>query len=554
MTVAVNIFLGVLLLGVLVFLIRHFGRLKRQKLVARLKLAWGKPKEDEHFDFHFINRYYANTEPKTNEFHTLSDKTEADLDLQSLFKFIDRTISKIGQQFLYWKMRVIGPQEDLAKFEKLTHVFQSNDTLRLKSQVYLSKLSHANSYDLEELINGLQLKKPKIIWLVYALSACNIALFVVGFFNPIFFTLMIPIILANFVFHLLNKANVQYYMSGINELSKGLSVAKKLAAEKEIQAHFSNFNFIPSINAIRFRTKFIGIEKKLDSEIGFLVTYLSDLFKITFNLEYILFYSFIDSIIVKREDIRALFEFIGEIDAAIAIASVKSSGLPICMPQFDDKKVVRAEGLIHPLIAGCVPNDIHLVEKSMLLTGSNMSGKTTYIRTVALNSILAQTFNFCFATHYQAPFFKLYSSIRIADDVLESKSYYLEEVLTVKTLIDAVQNETHTLFILDEIFKGTNTIERISGGKAILSYLNNERAVVLVSTHDIELTELLAESNYDLYHFSETLDNDQLHFDHKLKPGQLTKRNAIQILELYNYPEEIIKDAREVEKRFGNSR
>lgn len=552
MNIAVNIFLGVLLLGVIVFLIRHFIRVKKQKLEASLKLAWGKPKVDEHFDFHFINRYYTNTEPKPNEFHTLSDKTETDLDLQSLFKFIDRTTSKIGQQFLYWKLRVIGSQADLVAFEKLTHIFQSNDTLRLKSQVYLSKLSHANSYDLEELINGLQLKKSKIIWLVYVLTACNIALFVIGFFKPAFFTLMIPIILTNFVFHMLNKANVQYYMSGINELSKGLTVAKKLAAEKEIKAHFSNFDFIPALNAINFRTRFIAIEKKLDSEIGFLVTYLADLIKITFNLEYILFYSFIDSIIVKRKDIKALFEFIGEVDSAIAIASVKSSGLTVCTPQFIDKKQIRAEGLIHPLIADCVPNDIHLIEKSMLLTGSNMSGKTTYIRTVALNSILAQTFNFCFATQYQAPFFKLYSSIRIADDVLESKSYYLEEVLTVKALIDAAQNETPCLFILDEIFKGTNTIERISGGKAILSYLNNAYSVVLVSTHDIELTELLAESNYDLYHFSETLDNTELYFDHKLKPGQLTKRNAIQILELYNYPEEIIKDAREVEKRLGN--
>ena len=97
---------------------------------------------------------------------------------------------------------------------------------------------------------------------------------------------------------------------------------------------------------------------------------------------------------------------------------------------------------------------------------------------------------------------------------------------------------------MDEIFKGTNTIERISGGKAILSYLNKEKHTVLVSTHDIELTELLVKDNYDLYHFSEKIEDNNLFFDHKIKPGKLKTRNAIKILDLYKYPSEIIKEAK----------
>jgi len=100
--------------------------------------------------------------------------------------------------------------------------------------------------------------------------------------------------------------------------------------------------------------------------------------------------------------------------------------------------------------------------------------------------------------------------------------------------------------VLDEIFKGTNTVERISGGKAILSYLNSEKNAVLVATHDIELTELL--ENYELYHFSETIEKEELFFDHKLKSGKLKTRNAIKILELYNYPKEIIEEAKETER------
>jgi DNA mismatch repair ATPase MutS len=183
----------------------------------------------------------------------------------------------------------------------------------------------------------------------------------------------------------------------------------------------------------------------------------------------------------------------------------------------------------------------------MLLTGSNMSGKTTFIRTVAINSILAQTLNCCFAKSYNAPFYKIYSSIRITDDLLENTSYYLQEVLTVKELIDASNDKSPCLFVLDEIFKGTNTIERISGGKAILSYLNKINHTVLVSTHDIELTALLEKDNYDLYHFSEQIENNNLFFDHKIKAGKLKTRNAIKILDLYKYPSEIIKEAKEIE-------
>ena len=179
-----------------------------------------------------------------------------------------------------------------------------------------------------------------------------------------------------------------------------------------------------------------------------------------------------------------------------------------------------------------------------------MSGKTTFIRTVAVNSILAQTLNICFAKSYNAPFYKVFSSIRISDDLLDNTSYYLQEVLTIKELIDASTDKNPCLFILDEIFKGTNTIERISGGKAILSHLNRKQHTVLVSTHDIELTDLLQKEDYNLYHFSELIKDNELIFDHKIKKGKLKTRNAIKILDLYDYPKTIIKDAKEIEKNY----
>jgi len=130
---------------------------------------------------------------------------------------------------------------------------------------------------------------------------------------------------------------------------------------------------------------------------------------------------------------------------------------------------------------------------------------------------------------------------------MNDKSYYFEEVLTIKQMIEKSQMSTSNLFLLDEIFKGTNTIERISAGKAVLSFLNNPHNIVFVSTHDIELADMLMDT-YDLYHFSEQVDNKTVDFDFRLKRGKLKNRNAIRILEINDYPVEIINEAIELSK------
>ena len=162
-----------------------------------------------------------------------------------------------------------------------------------------------------------------------------------------------------------------------------------------------------------------------------------------------------------------------------------------------------------------------------------MSGKTTFIRTLVLNALTAETLDICFAGSYTAPYMRLLSSIRISDDIAEGTSYYLQEVLTVKRFLEASQDSVPCLFALDELFKGTNTTERIAAGKAVLSHLNRGPHIVLVSTHD----------------FREEVVDGQLVFDYQLHTGPLTTRNAIRILELYDYPPELIAEAYAVQER-----
>lgn len=543
-----NYILGVVFILTLLSLINNFLK-KRQliKLRKHLHNNWGKKKENEHYNFYVISKYFNNNFHKDKAYHIINEKSKDDVDLDEVFKFIDRTSSKIGQQYLYFKLRTIDSINNLLKFEALTSIFQKNKNLSISCQLELSKLNSNNSYYLEELINGKQLTKPKFLWLVKLSTLMAITSFIVMFFYPIIGLLLVPILASNMILHYKNKNNIGYYLNGAYQLSKALKVSKSLRKRDEISSHFKDFTFIKKINSIQFKTEFIAFEKNIDNEFLFAFWLVAEIFKILFNIEYLAFYSFVDAIEKERESIENMFVFLGKIDVAISTASLKSGNLKTCTPIFNKNNDLKAIDIKHPLIDNCVPNTVNLTGKSMLLTGSNMSGKTTFIRTIAVNSILAQTLHVCFAKEYSAPFYKLFSSIRIDDNLLDNTSYYLQEVLTIKELVKASENTYPCLFILDEIFKGTNTVERISGGKAILKYLNKVEHTVLVSTHDIELTELLVEEDYNLFHFREQIENEKLVFDHTIKTGKLKTRNAIKILDLYKYPKEIIINAREVE-------
>ena len=544
-----NWILGSILFLIVIYLVSIRLKKARNKATRKSLIEnWGKPKNEKYLDFDLINQFFKNHKSPKNVFQIISDNTWVDLDMNEVFRFLDRTTSKIGQQYLYYKLRTITSISDLTRFGKLTEVFKSNHALRVKCQFELSELSSNKAYYFEEIFRLQNVEKSNKIWLFRSLSIAAISTIILSFFYPIWFLLLIPIFFINLVFHYKNKSSIQLYLNGVGQLATSYHVAKKLSSSEEIKSFYKDFGFLKNVRSILSKIRFIEWEKKLDSEYALLFWFISEIIKITFNLEPILFYSFQKSLESKEKDLRELFLFIGEIDSAISCASLQTNNSKYCIPTFKSTKEVFAEEIYHPLIENCIPNSLNLENKSLLLTGSNMSGKTTFIRTFSINAILGQTLNFCFAKKLETPFFKIYSSIRISDDLINNTSYYLEEVVRIKELIDASKEEDSCLFILDELFKGTNTVERIAAGKSILSYLNKRNHIVMVSTHDLELTDLLKQENFDLYHFSETIENDQLIFDHRIKPGKPKSGNAIKILELYDYPLEIIEKSKDSEK------
>ncbi|WP_157541780.1 MutS-related protein [Hymenobacter aerophilus] len=240
--------------------------------------------------------------------------------------------------------------------------------------------------------------------------------------------------------------------------------------------------------------------------------------------------------------IRAVFEAVGYADCALAVASFRQR-FTTCVPHFGPAaEGIRLHGGYYPLVPGCVPNDLALSEAGVLLTGSNMAGKTTFMRTLGLNVLLAQTIATCSATAYRAPFCRVLTSLTLADSLPTGKSYYLVEAETMRQLLLACDAAPGSyLLLLDELFKGTNTRERIAANKAVLAYLQ-PRSWVVAATHDGELGALL-HSSYVEYHFCETVTADDWYFDYRLKAGPLTTRNAIRLLARLHYPAQVVADA-----------
>jgi len=239
---------------------------------------------------------------------------------------------------------------------------------------------------------------------------------------------------------------------------------------------------------------------------------------------------------------------IGDVDAAVSVSSFRASTTGWTRPRFVPSGAPgRLRGVRHPLVEDAVGNSIHLLPPhGVLVTGSNMSGKSTFLRTLGVSAVLAQTINTCLADEYSAPVFLVRSCIGRTDDLVQGKSYYLVEVQALLDLVRASADSHPHLFLLDELFRGTNAVERIAAGEAVLHELlddtNSKPHVVIAATHDGELVDLLQDT-YVALHFGDSLGPNGLTFDYKLRPGPATSRNAITLLELQGAPERLIRRA-----------
>jgi len=282
-----------------------------------------------------------------------------------------------------------------------------------------------------------------------------------------------------------------------------------------------------------------------------------DYIRMAFHIDLIKFNSMLSELNAHLEDVDALVRHLGFLETTIAVGAYRQSlSGKWCHPLFTegdgDEIGIELEEGYHPLIPQPVSNSI-TVTRGVLLTGSNASGKSTFLRTVALEILLAQTVHTCPARRYQAPFLRLYSSMSLRDSIVSGDSYYMAEIKSLKRIMDAVgDGNAKTVCFVDEVLRGTNTVERIAASTQILKSLAGSNLTCFAATHDIELTDLLADY-YDNYHFEEEIREGDIFFNYKLLDGKATTQNAIKLLEIMGYGQDITEQAGRQAKNFMDS-
>jgi len=248
-----------------------------------------------------------------------------------------------------------------------------------------------------------------------------------------------------------------------------------------------------------------------------------------------------------RADIARWAEAFSELEALLSLAefarAFPHARYPEILPGEGRSPRVRADKLKHPLIpeAEAIGNGLDISEKvwCRLITGSNMSGKSTYLRTVGVNVLLAQAGAPVFADSMELAPCRVFTMLRVVDSIEDHISSFYAEVKGLKEIWDEAKREgaPPVLYLVDEIFRGTNNRERLQGSRAYLKALLPARAGGLVATHDLELAEIAQEtSGIENFHFKESIVGKEMRFSYQLENGPCPTTNALKIMELAGLP------------------
>jgi hypothetical protein len=489
----------------------------------------------------YIKRFF-DQDQQNDYFHQISESTWNDLNMDQVFETIDYTTTKYGQQYLYESLRNIkkGSLKN-SKIEIGVNEIKDNPLIELQIIKKLENISKNDSYHFCDLFLNPKKSESSFFLLYTLLSISSILLTILSFFNS---TLIVPLIInmvINFYFHYREKLN------SLSDSFKYAELATLLIAVRSISGLLerigSNIGITPDKNGLDFLIRKCSLFKINISSLGELsqmIDYFFELIKSMFLLEIIFIQIARNGVREKTDMIKNNFVFISHIDLVISIYNIRKKFPNVNIPTETDDFLFVGREIFHPLIPDGVKNDFDFNENGILITGANMSGKSTFLRTLGINTILAMTINCFFGKFLSLPKTKIYTSISKSDSVIENKSLFYREAELIKLMCDKVGDPEYKIFLIDEIFSGTNSLERQVIASVILNYLIRNESQVICTTHDLQLPLLLKGFNY--FYFSGTEGDFQYNYDYKIKKGILTTTNAVIVLKDLGYPDSLISE------------
>ena len=565
----------------------RIGRSKTTPWSGSAETGESPPKRQyEAGDLEQISHYFRR---KEKEGFVIDDITWNDLDMDRLYKMVNQTVSSPGEDVLYDMMRrPVFSREELEEREKLVEFFSSHTKEREEMQLHLSKVGKTRLGSLSDTVLALN-SSPKVKTgiHVFMLTLILLDLAVLLTLNPLVgFFIFLVLMVANITIYYTgnDRSLIEAYLDCFTHLLRMLSVAEEMKNVKwsEVKEQMEAIAEAKAAFAGLSRKSFFLTSKNTDG--GDPSQIVMEYVRLLTHVDILVYNSLLKEVQGKTEAIMKLIDNIGELDACISIASFREMLSLWCRPEFVDghqKKEssrlqekahdtwkatgilenradehtwtasriqMQVEDLYHPLLTEAVANSFQ-VSGGTLVTGSNASGKSTFLKNVAMNSILAQTLGTCTCSSYRAPFLKVMTSMALRDDIESGESYFIVEIKSLKRILDESKKPEPLLCIIDEVLRGTNTIERIAASSRILAALHQNWVIPFAATHDIELSYIL-EDLYDNYHFEEEVKEKEVVFSYILKKGRATSRNAIRLLDMLEYDLGIVEGAAKAARDF----
>lgn len=486
----------------------------------------------------------------------IDEITANDINLDELYKKINISCSQMGDEYLYRMLRrPVYSVDILRERSETAEIIRKNEGLRLELMQSLKNMGRMSGKGLTGVLEKLDSVRDENNVLHYICIIAALIAAVLIFARPVVgFVTVFLVLIFDVYTYFKRKGEINDELTAFAYIFNCLRQAKSLIKIKAdgLEKYFKLIS--DTVDKFRKVTVNSFIMTAGRSLTGNILSLPLDYVRIIFHLDLIKFNNSLKTVRENRDGLFALMDTIGFLDASLSTASFREGLGEWCEPELyyrgdgrDSGEKIAITGLYHPLVENAVPYDIK-TDKGILITGSNASGKSTFLRSAALMFLLGETIYTVPARRARIPLSRIYSSMAVNDSVTRGDSLYMAEIKAVKRILDALldkdknKNSIGTVCFLDEILRGTNTIERIAAGSQILKELSERGALVFAATHDTELTDILA-GIYDNRHFSESIENESIHFTYELQVGAARTRNAIALLKLLDFDDKITGDA-----------
>ncbi|MBS1759927.1 MAG: hypothetical protein JST23_07360 [Bacteroidetes bacterium] len=460
----------------------------------------------------------------------------------SLYQFINRTETEQGnellsEQFLFPEMNVPiiqAKQEAIKELEKHTEWRQ-----QLQAHLLPDKVTLKMQHNIKEWMNQKQqfIAQPKWELLRFLLPTISFGLLFLHLFDILSAAVFYPLITVMLLLSLLITKKIMNQWLQVSKISPQLNVLSNSIA------HIQNSRFKSPLlqqSVLHFKTKEKDAAqsiKKLERILDMLDIRLNPLLFLPLNT--FLFWDLQQVFALEKwkknqsAETDKWFSSLATLETLSSFATFSFNHPNWIYPVFTNEEgVFAANNIGHPLIPEqkSVLNSFSTNGNGIIniVTGSNMAGKSTFLRSVGCNITLALAGAPVCASYMQLTPMQIMSSMRISDNLEESTSTFYAELKKLKSIIEAVKERKPLFLLLDEILRGTNSADRHTGSKALIKQLVLNDAAGIVATHDIELTNLSQEypNGIHNYHFDVQVTGEELYFDYKLKPGVCQSMNA----------------------------